>query len=140
MCAKMIKKGFWGAGKPKLMSQIVLEYLGNYSEIFVKQSNLPHFDNIDLDRVCLQATGNFFLADTQTHKSRVFFRRTPRWDPRFYMLSDTPRADVAEKKMLPVRAPGALWTRPKIATFVVFRRSEVKISGNVAYDDRIIVL
>ena len=54
------------------------------------------------------------------------------------MLSDTPRADVAGKKMLPVRAPGALWTRPKIATFVVFGRSEVKISGNVAYDDRII--
>ena len=57
-----------------------------------------------------------------------------------YTLSDTPRADVAEKKVLPERTPGALWTRPKTATFVVFGRGRVKISGNVAYDDRNIVL
>ena len=56
------------------------------------------------------------------------------------MLSDTPRADIAEKKKLLGRAPGALWSRPKIATFVVFGRSGVKTSENVAYDDRNIVL
>ena len=36
MCAKRVKNGFWDVRKPNLMSQIVLEYSGNDSEISKK--------------------------------------------------------------------------------------------------------
>ena len=79
----------------------------------------------------LRTPGSFFRGP-KIDKSLGFLRRTLRWDPRLYTLSDTPRADVAEKKVLPERTPGALWTRPKIAIFVVFGRSGAKTSANAA--------
>ena len=50
------------------------------------------------------------------------------------------KAEIGRKNFAGVGNRGALWTRPKKATFVVFSRSEPKISGNVAYDHRNIVL
>ena len=57
-----------------------------------------------------------FLGDTQTHKTCAFFRWTFKVGSNILygvQTSDTQRADVGEKKMLQVRSPGALWTRPK---------------------------
>ena len=73
-------------------------------------------------------------------KIRVLFFSSAMCVPRLYTLTDTMKAEIFRKIFRRSAHLGSLWTRPKIATFVVFGRSGVKISGNVAYDDRIIVL
>ena len=86
------------------------------------------------------AHGIFFFWPTPKPINHGYFFEGLQGGIQDFICCQIPQGPMLPEKMLPVRAPGALWTRPKIATFVVFRRSEVKISGNVAYDDRIIVL
>jgi len=43
----MVRKGFWGARKPEVMSQTLLEYLGNDSEntVLGKKEDSVFFKN-----------------------------------------------------------------------------------------------
>ena len=82
----------------------------------------------------------FFFRGPPNMKNRVLFFSSAMCVPRLYTLTDTMKAEIFRKFFRRSAHLGSLWTRPKIATFVVFGRSGVKISGNVAYDDRNIVL